>query len=362
MSTAFSLRNAMEETAALGKPRWRQVLDMLRLALPPNRLSPLEYYSFRLFDDAAHPWPDKRRFLGRRSKIYRHLRHRDWYALAEDKLLFQAVMEGLGFPVPRLLAVYARDGRRHGGVPGFTDKARLAQFLRLGMPYPCFGKPVQGVYGQGAMLAEAYEPDGDSLRLAGGGRVPVAACVEGLLDVAGRGYLFQEVLPLPEDYGPWCGAHLPCFRIDLLLDRSGPRLQFVKLMLPADGNIVCNFRGGSLGNLIALMDPGSGRLEPAISAYDWRGTCTVDRHPQGSLSMTGQVPPGWAAVRELAMGMAPHFPGLRQQSWDIAYTGRGPVALELNLGGDSLYFGQFLAGRGVLDEALLTLAASLPFT
>ena len=131
-------------------------------------------------------------------------------------------------------------------------------------------------------------------------------------------------------------------------------------MLPADGNIVCNFRGGSLGNLIALTDPASGRLEPAVAVCDWRGKRRVDRHPQGSLAMTGEAPPGWTAVRELVLALAPHFPGLRQQSWDIAYTGRGPVALELNLGGDSLYLGQYLAGRGVLDEALLALAASLP--
>lgn len=46
--------------------------------------------------------------------------------------------------------------------------------------------------------------------------------------------------------------------------------------------------------------------------------------------------------------IAPLFPGIGTQSWDIALADTGPVALELNWGGD-LHLHQLAHGRGILD-------------
>jgi hypothetical protein len=43
------------------------------------------------------------------------------------------------------------------------------------------------------------------------------------------------------------------------------------------------------------------------------------------------------------------FPAIRNQSWDIAITARGPAILEVNWGGD-LNLHQIAHGRGILDD------------
>ncbi len=52
---------------------------------------------------------------------------------------------------------------------------------------------------------------------------------------------------------------------------------------------------------------------------------------------------------QLCLEVAPHFPGLRLQSWDVVICQDGPILMELNTEAD-LGVPQAVTRRGMLDE------------
>ncbi|HXH81757.1 MAG TPA: sugar-transfer associated ATP-grasp domain-containing protein [Candidatus Tectomicrobia bacterium] len=334
-----------------GKGRLAQALDLVRLTVSSSRLSPFEYWSFGLFDDTRYPWREKRRFVGRRSRVYRRLRDRRWYALADDKLVLHAFLAGMGVPTPALYAVFSRDGRRVGDQPTFTDAKALAAHLRDGMPYPFFGKPVQGTYGAGAIFATGYDRAHDRLVTLHGGAVSVEDFVTGLVDPRGMGYLFQAAVEPHPDHAALCGPRLPSARFDIFWGDRAPRVVFAKVMIPTGTNVVNNFRSGRLGNLYAIADE-RGVLGPVVRRFTWDHVETSARHPDTGAQLDGVILPHWETLRDFALALAPLVPGFRLQSWDVAMTVHGPIALELNRGTDSVFLGQRLTGRGFLDDEI----------
>ena len=59
--------------------------------------------------------------------------------------------------------------------------------------------------------------------------------------------------------------------------------------------------------------------------------------------------PDWPALTALGLEAATVFPGLRMQAWDIALTDRGPVLVEVNIGGD-FNLPQLAHDQGLMDE------------
>jgi Sugar-transfer associated ATP-grasp len=75
----------------------------------------------------------------------------------------------------------------------------------------------------------------------------------------------------------------------------------------------------------------------------------VTRHPDTDQPLIGATLPDWAALTELCLRAARAFPGLRMQAWDIALTERGPVLVEVNIGGD-FNLPQLAHASGLMDE------------
>ena len=78
----------------------REIVSLRRGA---GKLTPNEYFYYRLWDLALSA-AEKRRFVGKQAQHQMHLACNDsgWYAAAADKLLFQTLMAGSGFPVPAI--------------------------------------------------------------------------------------------------------------------------------------------------------------------------------------------------------------------------------------------------------------------
>jgi hypothetical protein len=85
--------------------------EVVSLRLGAGKLTPNEYFYYRLWDPVLTA-EEKRRFVGKQAQHPMHLTCNDpgWYAVAADKLLFQALMAGARLPVPPLLAVAQEDG------------------------------------------------------------------------------------------------------------------------------------------------------------------------------------------------------------------------------------------------------------
>lgn len=348
------LRGALRARAESGVPVWRQLAEALLLRLPPGRLGLTEYHDYRLHE-ARLRFIDKLRYVGSRGEPYLdRANDRPSRVYADDKILLDAMLESAGVPRPRMQATYlARAEPAPGAVRLITAEA-LADWLRLDAVYPLFAKPAHAGFGCGAFLIEGYDASADRLLLAGTEPAKVDCFVAHLPNPGRRGYLFQEALaPHPALAALQCGR-LSSLRVMTLGDgRSAPQVYRAIWKVPRRGNIVDNFEGGRLGNLLGQVDLSNGRVLRVIQGHglDLR---TVERHPDSQLPFAGLVLPDWQHLIDVTLKAASLLPGFRFQHWDIALTERGPVPLEINLfAGGGTELSQLIDGYGLLEPRLL---------
>jgi hypothetical protein len=83
----------------------------------------------------------------------------------------------------------------------------------------------------------------------------------------------------------------------------------------------------------------------------------VERHPNTHRVLNGVTLPDWPAAVNHTFEGATALPGLGLQAWDVALTDRGPVLVEVNIGGD-FNLPQLATGKGLMDERLKAFVAS----
>jgi glutathione synthase/RimK-type ligase-like ATP-grasp enzyme len=344
----FSLGHSLH--AALtrhGKSPWSQAREIGRLRFGPNKLRPDEYYYYGLYDDRRFTSADKARFLGRHAqdRIIRQCNAGQWWFIAHDKLVFYALIAGLGLPIPETRALY-HGGDRFAAVPVLARPEALAAHLRSAMPYPFFGKPVAGIRSVGVAAVKSYDPSGDAVVLTGGKTVGVDGFVRELEPYREQGYLFQEVLRPHPDLAVLCGPRVATVRLVVLLEESGPAILHALWKVPVGDNPADNF--WRPGNLLAGLDAETGQVRRVIQGTG-SDQVELERHPDTDQPLVGATLPDWPLLTGLCLEAARAFPGLRMQAWDIALTDRGPVLVEVNIGGD-FNLPQLAHATGLMDE------------
>jgi Sugar-transfer associated ATP-grasp len=344
----FSLGHSLH--AALirhGKSPLSQAREIWRLRYGPGKLRPDEYYYYGLCDDRRFTYADKARFLGRQAqdRIIRQCNAAPWWFVAHDKLLFYAFSAGLGLPIPETRALY-HGGGRFAAVPGFAQPEALAAHLRSAMAYPFFGKPVAGIRSVGVAAVERYYRAADAVVLSGGEAVAVDGFVRELEPYREQGYLFQEVLRPHPDLAALCGPRIATVRLVVLLEDSGPAIFHALWKIPVGDNPADNF--WRPGNLLAGLDAGTGQVRRVIQGTG-SDQVELERHPDTDQPLVGATLPDWSLLTGLCLEAARAFSGLRMQAWDIALTDRGPVLVEVNIGGD-FNLPQLAHGTGLMDE------------
>jgi hypothetical protein len=330
-----------ERLHGVGRPR--MLREMAELAAGPGFIMPSEYFLYRLFDPAM-PAVEKRRYIGKRMQglVHRACTDLRWQVVADDKLVFHALMAQLGFPVPRLVAIY-HPTRRCAGAAALRSPKALEEFL-CSLTEPVFAKPADGIYSIGCLAIERVEPETGLVHLAFGEAVPLAQV---LAYVAGRpgGYLFQERLRPHAELARLSGPTASTIRMLVFLGPDGPELVRALWKIPRGRNVADNFWRG---NLLGALDAETGRITRAVSGVGLEQTLH-GTHPDTAEPLVGAVIPHWAEARRTCLESAANLPGLRTQSWDVAIAGRGPVLVEVNYGGD-LNLPQIAHGSGLLDE------------
>ena len=330
-----------------GKGLFAQVSDMLSLALGPGKLKPRDYYYYGLYDDARFSDEAKRAFIGLRAQRKIHLKcsARDWWALAHDKLVCYAVLRGLGVPTPKTVALYHAQ-RNFADVPVLRDAGTLADRLRGDMPYPFFSKPVTGKWSVGSVLVESFDAAGDTLVFSNGATLGVDDFVAAVGRFAKDGYLFQEPLKPHPALAMICGERVSTARILVALGKDGADILHAIWKIPVGDNAADNF--WREGNMLGLVDIESGRVTRVVQGIgpDQR---EVEVHPDSGAQIIGENLPDWGALTSLCLKHAASLSGLRLQAWDIAMCPEGPVAMEVNIGGD-VNLPQLASGAGLLDD------------
>lgn len=317
--------------------------EVITLRRGPGRLSPQEFFYYRLWDPDL-PIEEKRRFVGKQAQHPMHLACNDraWYAVVDDKLLFQQTMAGAGLPVPALRAIIHASRGCHGArtLRSATD---VAEFFSDPSVYPWFAKPIDGKYSLDVISGERFDAATDRIvgHRGNAQRIPdLLARIE-----ANPGFLIQERLRPPAELVTQFGDQLWSIRLLVLLTPEGPRISRTVAKIAAGDNIADNY--WRRGNLLGAIDPDTGRICRTVTGSG-EALIVNPPHPDTARPITGTVLPDWPALLDLANRAASTLPGVRTQAWDIAVTDRGPVLLEVNFGGD-LNLAQLAWGRGVLD-------------
>lgn len=329
-----------------------QLADIIRLRLGPTRLGAHEYIDLCLYDNRKYSFAQKREFGGIRCKfnILNSLNSPEWAATGSDKLINYAILSALGLPYPEIYAIAARQPRHFGNIPCFVTKEPLANFIRTEMTYPFFAKPVRGYYGTGAYAVSAYDAASDSLDLNDGSRISLIQFADQILEKGRNGYLFQECLRSHPDVAEVCGNTVSTCRLDILLDKNGPRLFYTTWKVPTGNNMIDNFHDGLTGNLQATLDNDSGVVTRVVGGIGVEQN-EIAEHPDTHKRLLGLEIPDWERIKALCYKATTAFPGLLVQGWDVAITPAGPVLVELNPTSD-LHGRQYSTGQGIYNPVM----------
>jgi hypothetical protein len=160
------------------------------------------------------------------------------------------------------------------------------------------------------------------------------------------GFVIQRRLtPDPRLVGRF-GPCLWSVRVIMLLTPVGPLLHRAVAKIATGQNPADNF--WRRGNIVGAIDTQTGQIMSVVQGSGADMAINVP-HPDTGRPITGTAIPDWKALSALMELAARLFPGIRTQSWDIALTDKGPIALEVNFGGD-LNLTQLASGKGVLDD------------
>ena len=338
------LSENLKAALAAGRRATGITAEVLALRSGPGKLTPQEYFYYRLWD-ANQEGADKRRFVG---KIAQHSMHvaagtREWFAASADKILFQSIMDGAGLRTPELI-VATQAGRFLPDAPIITDPAALADRLRDPSIYPLFAKQVAGKYSLSVLSADGFDADTDEVLVLDGTRQKVTDVVSSL--VGGSGFLIQRRLSPAPDLAARFGPRLWSARLLVLVTPSGPVIHRAVAKIATGTNPADNY--WRPGNQLGAIDLASGRITRVVHGAG--ADLAVDApHPDTGALIVGTTIPGWQHLTDMVRTASQVFAGIRTQSWDVALAADGPVFLELNYGGD-LNLHQLAHGAGVLDE------------
>lgn len=351
------LETARQVRERTGKSVASQLREITTLRLGPGELRAEDYFMTGAFDDRRYRPTAKRQVLSwDPSRLARALNDPAWGDVCHDKLAYHEFIRRLGLPTPAIHAAYVEDGRDAGQVAVLRTPEALASFLRDGMPYPFFGKPMFGQFGRGVSSVAAYRAEDDRLVLTTGEEVGVDEYVREYVQAARKGYIFQQPIAQHPAVDRMTGGRVASLRMVVLRGDDGPRLFRVVWRVPVGRNITDNFQHGAQGNLLADVDRDTGRVVrvvQVVTAADHRVRLPeeLERHPDTGERLRGVVFPDWDAHVALCLRAASAFDGLRYQSWDVVMGADGPLLLEINFrgsidvvqipGADGLYDAEF---------------------
>ena len=282
-------------------------------------------------------------YVGKRRQRVLHAKVNDPTCLASchNKQRFYQQMRLSGFPAPTSVAHCAPYDQVNSD--SFTTYDTFVEHLRLQCHFPLFLKPIYGIFSVGAQMLKGFS---DEQFILSHSSVSKREFIHYLSVISAHGYLAQEVM-VPSAYTKQCFSNSLCtIRFLVLADSQGGGVESAFLKIPAHSAIADNY--WRVGNLIVGIEPTSGTLTRAISGSE----ATLVQHeeiPNTGLRVQGHQIAGWSNVVASVLEWSRVFPGIRTQSWDVALTQDGPVALDLNFGGD-LNLHQLVHERGILSE------------
>lgn len=346
-------RAAAQARGKSGKSLMAQLADIARLRLSRHSIQASEYYDLGLFDV---PRQDQAAYVSfwAKDRVYR-IQDRQWLAVGNDKLLTYTVLEGLGLPYPRVVAV-CHPSRYHPRARLLRTADEAAAYLRDEAVYPFFSKPAVSYLGYDGYLVRRIDRASDCLEFGDGSSMPVSEFATRYAARPKGPTIFQELITPHPSVSAVIGDRVATVRLMILNPDNGPQPYRAALRIPVGRSMVDNFRRGSAGNMFGEVDFETGRIRRVVAdiGLSYR---TADRHPDTGVSFDGFVLPDWHLALDIAARASAAMPGLKVHSWDIAFSDRGPLLIETNPRGD-FHLIQHAHRSGLAQQPFLKLYAA----
>ena len=343
-----NIPQSVQAALATGRRASEIAAEAVALRFSPGKISPQEYFYYRLWDERVRLGPAKA-FVGKMAQHPMHVAagSREWFAASADKILFHSIMMSARYRVPQNLAI-TQIGRHLPNIPTMTDSDNLASFLRNPSLYPLFAKQVAGKYSLSVVSADSYDASSDEVVQLGGERRTVGDLAVSL--VGGAGYMIQRRLKPAQELADRFGPRLWSARLLVFVTPDGPTIHRAAAKIATGANAADNY--WRAGNRLGAIDIATGNITRVVCGTGL--TLEEDGlHPDTQQPIVGTTVPDWAQIVHDVRLAAQTFAGIRTQSWDIALADPEPTFLELNFGGD-LNLHQLAHGQGVLDDQYRT--------
>jgi hypothetical protein len=332
-----------------GKPLQQIVMEIARLGFGAGRITAEEYFTLRLFDD-ANIRGDKAAFCGMASmrKLWPEVNFmQEWFGPMTDKLAFDTLLLGFGYPAIRTRAYYS-DQLPVPALRNLRSKADLRAFLTDPASYPFFSKPRSSSLSLGSASAEGYDAETGVIRLQGGKSVGLDRFIDDIAMHFGAGYMFQERVKPHAGVRAICGDRLATVRIYTINGEHGPEVFRIVWKVPGGKNVADNF--WRKGNILAAVDYETGTITRAIQGFAM-DQVELEKHPDTGHQLVGIAIPNFQTCIDVALEAARLFADIRVIGWDIAPTEEGAVIVEGNYAPEFKLV-QMAERRGIFDQRM----------
>ncbi|MGI9513254.1 MAG: sugar-transfer associated ATP-grasp domain-containing protein [Anderseniella sp.] len=240
----------------------------------------------------------------------------------DDKLAFEENCRAHGLPCIETYLRVMPEGKVDQSGIGAMDRARRAPSL--------FIKPARGGQGHGT---ERWGRDSGAYTDANNQRLPdFDALMQHLISRAAASdvdLLVQEAAVNTADITAFGGRALSTVRLVTFRTSDGvirPVQAGTRIAANAEA-IVDNYHAGGIYFHVDYrtgeIGTGTSMSFPAAPEY-------LTRSPRSGITLTGSTVGGWSEIRNLALQLHEKLTVHTIGGWDIALTGRGPVAVECN--------------------------------
>ncbi len=330
--SATVLRLLREAHARHGAPRAWLLARFLDVFVR-REYSLREIVKLDLLDPArTRAWLDATASKHALYRVQRRLNPPPYWALTEDKHVFDRYCVASGLPVPRSFGCLAL--ARGAQASDSTVRARALEVLANAASPDLVVKPAHGVHGRDVV---ALARDGSRFVDEQGtarGADEVLAWLAALSE--DDAFVVQERLYGHPDLHALSGTRsLQTVRMVTYVRRDGtPMVGGCQLKIVADDALVDNFAHGARGNMLADVPRAAGVLSRAFVAEPDGRSRFVDRHPRTGVAFEGFRIPCWDEARALAERAALAFLPLRTVGWDVGITRDGALLVEGNASWD----------------------------
>ncbi len=236
VNRGLDIAKVMARARALGAPGpWRQMLQIVGLALMPPRFSPQDYYQYGFYRRdmtrarRATYLSDER--LSLFHAPFKPVAGSDVLLLIEDKLAFEDWCRENSIPAMKTVASF-------GDPPSpfrrsLADVEDIVGFLVEPGVLPLFGKPTKSQAAFGAVSVVGVSQDGATLTLGNGKPYPTRQLAEEIVRDWPGGYLFQALARNHPDLAGHLGRATGAMRVVTLLAPAGPEVLYAVQRLPS---------------------------------------------------------------------------------------------------------------------------------